>query len=102
MDLETARKQRIYGNALQNTSLKRIITTHAITYSVAGDVTGSSGGTVTIDLYSDVSGLKLATTSRTGNGAYSLTWYDNTENVFTVARESGVLLGRSERALAGT
>jgi len=102
MDLETARKQRLYGQVVQQATIVRVVTTHSITYSVAGDITGSSGGTVTIDLYSDASGKKLATTSRTGNGAYSLTWYDNTENVFTVARESGVLLGRSERALAGT
>lgn len=102
MNLETARKQRIYGNAIHMWSLKRVVTIHAITYSVAGDVTGSSGGSVTIDLHSNFDGSKLATTSRTGNGAYTLTWYDDTENVYTSARESGTLLGRSERALAGT
>jgi hypothetical protein len=100
MNLETARKQRIYGNVIQMVSIRRVITIHAITYSVSGTVSGSSGGTVNLDLHTTFDGTKLDATTRSGNGSYSFTWYDNTENVFVVARESGTLLGRSDNDVA--
>ena len=78
-----------YGLNLYNTY-------HHITFSVTGSVAGSSGGLVTLNLHKTSNGEKLATTSRTGNGSYAFTWYDNTEKVYVVARESGVLLGRSD------
>lgn len=100
MNIETARKARIYGNVLQQVSAKRVITVHAISYTVSGTVSGSSGGTVNLELYQAAEGDKKVQTSRTGNGSYSMVWYDNTEQVFVSARESGTLLGRSENDVA--
>jgi hypothetical protein len=100
LNIESARKYRIYGNLTAQTALKVVITTHAITYSIAGTISGSAGGTVTINAYSTATGKKLATTSRSGNGSYSMTWYDNVSEVFTEAWESSSLLMRSDNLVA--
>jgi len=98
LNIETARKYRFSGLTTLHTSLRLVITVHAIPYTVAGDITGSSGGTVNISLISADDNRVLDKTSRVGNGSYSFTWYDPTEQVYTEARESGLLLGRSETA----
>lgn len=97
LDIETSRRWNIYNGQVGTGfyQLDMLITYHTITYAVAGDVTGSAGGTVTITLHRASNGEKVASTTRSGNGAYSLTWYDNTENVFVEAVEDGTHLGRS-------
>jgi hypothetical protein len=90
------------GVTTPHLSIGYLITYHCITFAVAGDITGSNGGTVTIDLHRASDGELLATTSRVGNGAFSLDWYDNTEDVFVSAYEDDTHLGRSAPALAGT
>jgi hypothetical protein len=57
---------------------------------------------VTIDLHRSDTGEKVATTTRSGNGAYSLTWYDDTVDVYVVAYEAAGRLGRSKNGKAGT
>jgi hypothetical protein len=105
LDLETSRRYRVFlpqAAGILSTgwiSFGLIFTYHSITYTVSGDVTGSSGGTVTLNLWRTL-GDKVLTTTRSGNGSYSFTWYDNTENVFVEARESGTLLGRSDDGVA--
>jgi hypothetical protein len=80
--------------------VSQVITYHSITYTVSGTVSGSSGGTVTLNLHRATSGEKILSTTRTGNGTYTFTWYDNTEDLFVEARESGTLLGRSDTGVA--
>jgi hypothetical protein len=106
IDLETARRYRV--NLPQQTatgavgwiSLGLVFTYHTITYTVSGNVTNSAGGTVTLNLNRVDKADKVLTTSRTGNGSYSFTWYDNSEEVFVEARESATLLGRSDNGVA--
>lgn len=98
-DIETARDYRqtmLAATQVYFHSLVMWLTYHSITFTAAGDITGSSGGSVDIELHRESDGLVLATTSRTGNGAYSMTYYDNTEACFVEARESGTLIGRSD------
>lgn len=106
IDIETNRRWRINlpQSSTTNTSgwvgVSQVITYHSITYTVSGTVSGSSGGTVTLNLHRATSGEKVLSTTRTGNGTYSFTWYDNTEDLFVEARESGTLLGRSDTGVA--
>lgn len=104
VDIETSRRRRVHLNGSTAVtgwiSLNLIFTYHTITYTISGTVSGSSGGTVTIGVWRPGTGEKLLQTSRTGNGTYSLTWYDNTENLFTEAWESSTLVGRSDTGLA--
>jgi hypothetical protein len=106
IDVETNRRWRVnipQPAAAFNSgwiSLSQIFTYHTITYTVSGTVSGSSGGTVTLNLCRENTGERVLSTTRSGNGSYSFTWYDDTENVFVEARESGTLLGRSDNGVA--
>jgi len=97
--LEGSRRWKIAMGQAASRPLACWITYHSIEFVAAGTVTGSSGGTVNIALYRKSDGLKLGSTSRVGNGAYSITAYDDTETVFVEARESGTLLARSDDAV---
>jgi hypothetical protein len=96
LNIETARIYRYVGNAILHPSINVWLTMHNITGTVAASVSGSGGSTVNISLISADRNIVLDKTSRVGNGAYSFTWYDLTEQVFTEARENGVLIGRSD------
>lgn len=100
MALELTRQYRICTASTMTLSCRAWVTYHSIVYAIAGTVTGSSGGLVTITAHRAATGEKIGETSRTGNGAYTLEWYDDTEDVYTVARESGTLLARSDDGLA--
>jgi hypothetical protein len=108
LNVETARDYR-YDTAQTGVmcwQAEMFLTYHAITYTIDGTITGSSGGTVTIKAHVAAEagpidkGTEIASTSRSGNGAYSMTWYDNTVNVFTEAWESSTLIGRSDNGTA--
>lgn len=101
MDIETARKYRIHHLANAANWLSGIwITYHSITFSVSGIVSGSSGGDVTITAYDTVDKKALGSTSRTGNGVYTITVYDNSRTMYTEAREDDTLIGRSPNGTA--
>lgn len=109
IDVETNRRWRVNLPPSSTTGaatgsgwigLSQLFTYHSITYTVSGTVSGSSGGTVTLNLCRANTGERVLTTTRTGNGTYTFTWYDDTENVFVEARESDTLLGRSDNGVA--
>ena len=102
IDLETARRWRIaYANDGRTFNyLDLVFSYHTIIFAAAGDVTGSSGGGVNLALHRSVSGEKVAVTSRTGNSAYSIDWYDDTEFVYVEAVEDTTHLGRSNDDVA--
>jgi hypothetical protein len=105
MDLETARRWRvIFPNTAITASgffeTALIFTYHSITFEFGGEVSGSGGGTVNIDLHRATSGEKVLSTSRSGNGAYLFSWYDNVASMFAQAREDATHLGRSDDKVA--
>lgn len=104
MDLETSRRWRVHYGGLTNVSgwhsLGILMTYHSITYTVSGTVSGSGAGTVDLNLCRASSGERVLSTSRSGNGAFSFTWFDNTEQVFVEAREGASYLGRSDNDVA--
>jgi hypothetical protein len=108
IELETARRWRfITGSGVTVFSQIFVtITYHTISKTVSGSVTGSNGGTVNLYLHradnlsNSQKGSLLKTTSRVGNGAYSFTWWDDTENVYVSAFEANTHLGRSENNVA--
>jgi len=72
-------------------------TYHTMTWAVAGTISGSGGGTVNLDVYRASDNLWLATSSRSGDGAYSITVHNNTENVYVVAYEDATHTGVSAK-----
>ncbi len=75
-----------------------VITFHSITYTAADSISGFSG-TVDLSLHRAASGEKVLETTRSGDGAFSFTWYDDTEELYVVA-DDGTNVGRSEDTLA--
>lgn len=97
MNIETARKYRLQTQTAALQWLSGVwVTYHGITFACAGTVGGSSGGTVDVAALDTTDYLKWGTSSRTGDGSYSITVYDNTRSYFVEARESASLLGRSD------
>lgn len=108
-DIETARRWRIYSvpNLSCWMTLSVYATYHAITYTVSGTISNSAGGTVNLYLHkadanTNDPGELLLTGTRSGNGAYSFTWYDDVESVVVVAYESATYKGASKQAAAGS
>lgn len=94
--LETARRYRMY--ALVSTrwaSLLMCVTYHSMYFQIAGNVTDSAGGTVEIEAYRVSDGEFIGSTSRVGNGAFTID-VPTDDLAFIEARESGSLLGRSD------
>lgn len=79
-----------------------MLTYHGITFAVAGTISDSGGSTVNIDAYRTDTGELVGSTSRTGDGAYSISVYDDTVPVAVRAYESSTKFGASKEAVAGT
>lgn len=101
VDIETARRWRVLlsNNSASFDYLDMVITYHSIDYAVAGTLSDTDGGTVNIGLHrSNDDGSRpgelLAETTRSGDGAYSFVWYDNTVPVYVTA-EDGTNAGRT-------
>lgn len=75
-----------------------MINYHTISYTITDSITGFTG-TTTINLHRNANGEQVLTTSRSGDGSFSFTWYDNTEALFVTA-DDGTNVGRSEDTLA--
>lgn len=104
LDIETTRNYRfdIPINSAAIFQAKKLVTYHTMTYTISGNITGSNGGTITIDAWRTDNGEKIDTTTRTGDGSYSFTWYDNTIPIIVTAHESSTYKGASANQVAGS
>lgn len=102
IDITTARRWRtVLGNACNSFDhLSLIFTYHSITFAVGGTISGSDGGTVTIDVKRQATGELVASTTRSGDGAYSVTWYDDTEPLEVTAYDATGNLATARDVLA--
>lgn len=102
LDIETARRYRMSagyeGQGLYG--LKAILSKHNITFTVSGTISGSNGGTVNLYLHDYLTGELLQTTSRSGNGSYSFTVFDNTRDMIVYAYEDNSYIGSSGKGTA--
>lgn len=101
LDLETARVWRIQsGGGIAFFSLNLIMTYHTIEFTVSGTIGFSNGGTVNLTLARVSPGEPVLKKTRTGDGAYSFTWFDNTEDVQVLAYEDDNHTGLSGQGVA--
>jgi hypothetical protein len=100
LDLTVARVFRMSATPATHVSMGMWVSYHALTWTVAGTITGSAGGTVQLKLHRAADNECVSATSRTGNGSYSFTWYDDTEDLYVTAWESNTLVGRSANGTA--
>lgn len=99
LDIETSRRYRI---ATANTCfmwhyLDYIITYHTITYTIAGTIYGytGDGSSIDVSIHRDATKEKVLETTTSAGGAYSVTWYDNTEEMCCDAVQDDTHFGRS-------
>jgi len=98
-NIETARNYRIRTiTATYRMGTLLWVTWHGYQYAATGNVSGSAGGTVNIAAYSTSTGERMGTTSRVGDGSYTVNVYSNVSTVFSEAREDATHLGRSDNA----
>jgi hypothetical protein len=95
MELETARTWVIRNLLHRAFMLHLIFTYHSITQTVTGTISGSGSGTVNVYLHNKATGELLGSSSRSGNGSYSITCYDDTVTKFVDAYEDATHTGRS-------
>lgn len=98
LDIETARDYRLFTTTTTSNGMLALLTYHSFTYTVSDSITGFSG-TTNIDLHRTINDEKVGTTSRVGDGSFSFTWYDNTEELYVQAND-GTNVGRSQDTLA--
>lgn len=94
-DVETSRRYRSCPIQTMWHQMSLLITYHSITYTVSGTISGSGGNTVTVRLVSNYNKEVLQETSRSGNGSYSFTVFDNTQYVWADAYEDATHVFRS-------
>ena len=97
LNIETARSFRFDSSVSTGSfwQMSQFITYHAITYAITGTITNSAGGTVTLTAYRVSDGIEIGTTTRVGNGTYTITWYDDTSPVVVEAYEDATHKGLS-------
>jgi hypothetical protein len=100
MSLTASRRWRIINGVTSTLPLSVWTTVHNIIYTVTSTISGSSGGTITARLCRVSDGTLLKSTTRSGNGDVTFTWYDNVDEVFVEARETDALVGRSGNGTA--
>ena len=95
-EIESPRRYQMYAlTATKFTSLVLLMNYSSQYFSVTGTVTGSAGGTVDLKAYRVSDGLLVGSTSRIGDGSYTIE-VPTDDQVFVEARESSTLLGRSD------
>lgn len=99
LDIETARDYRLDTDvtAALVGQVVMWVTYSAMTFSKVITISGSGGGTVTVNVRwkSHDNGTVVWTGTRVGDGTVTATLFENTDTKFTEARESDVLVGRS-------
>lgn len=101
---ETGMKFRLSGptSDTQHGHMRVGITYHAITYTVAGVLSGFSGdgSGVVVTLHDAATGAVLQTMTTAAGGAYSFAHYDNVSTVYVSAYQDATHLGRSAASVA--
>jgi hypothetical protein len=102
MDIEGARTWRIVGSSKQY-GLGIWITYHSHTFTISGTVSGyvdADGAGLTVRIFRVSDGLCIGTTTTTAGGAYTMTWYDDTEPMRAVCEEDSTHVGASAAGTA--
>lgn len=106
VDIETARRWRaVLANFCASFDyLDMMLTYHSITFTISGtlsEYTGDGSG-IEVDLFRKNGAHRdhIGTVTTTTGGAYTFTWYDDTETVFAVSRQDSTHAGRSDDGLA--
>ena len=102
LDIEASRRWKLLSFSAIRFGDLIGVAYHSQTVTLSGTISGSSGGTVNIKVLNASTLEIVASTSRTGNGVYSVTLYDPITEYIVLAVESDALKGASQQAAAGS
>ena len=102
LDLTTSRTWRLDAASAVYSSWGVWATFHCITYTLSGTVSGytGDGSGITVEAHRSDTDELIGSTTTAAGGTYSLTWYDNTINCYTHARQDSTHVGRSDDGTA--
>ena len=104
LDVETARDYKITRSYAGNCfdTLNIMMTYHSITSTISGTVSGYSGTGIglQVDIANADNGCKILEATTTSGGAYSVTWFDDEEDLKSDCYEDGSHVGRSDTGTA--
>lgn len=101
-NIELPRRYRSWVGVAGPWWLRKYVTYHSLTSSINGTITGSAGGSIDIRLIRLSDFNVVNNTTRIGNGAFSMSWYDNSSNNYIVmARENANCKGISAAGTPG-
>lgn len=102
LDIESSRNYQFYSTTACRIGLVNMVTYHSFKYDISGTLSNYSGdgSGITVDAFRSDNDQFIGTTTTSIGGSYTIPWYDNTVEVYTVARQSSILLGRSDNDFA--
>jgi hypothetical protein len=102
MNIESSRRVRFCGGSQRSSCFALYVTYNAITFTISGTVNGytGDGSGITVDAHRTDNGALIDTVTTSSGGDYSITWYDDTIDVFTQSRQNASNLGRSDNGRA--
>jgi hypothetical protein len=102
MGLETARIYRLITNSECYSGAYMAVTYHAISYTVQGSASNyaGDGSGITVKMFNSSTGEYLASTTTAVGGGFTMTWYDDTANIYVEGLEDSTHRGRSDDATA--
>ena len=102
LNVETGRTFRFTSASNYRFGVRWMVSYHSIPYTISGNVYGSSGGTVSLRLYAVSNNQLVATTTRSGDGSYSFTVYDNVDIYYVQANETSTQYASSKTGVPAT
>lgn len=102
LDIEQSRIYQFYSTTACIIGIVNMVTYHSFQYNISGTLsnyTGDGSGII-VDAFRTDNDQLIGTATTTAGGNYTIPWYDNTVEVYTVARQSSILLGRSDNDFA--
>jgi hypothetical protein len=102
VNIETDRRYVLHSSnqSIVPNLLNMMLTYHSILYTITGSISKTNGTSVQLTLHRANTDEIVKSSSRIGNGSYSFSWYDNTEDVYVNAYENNTHKGRSANGLA--
>jgi hypothetical protein len=104
-DVETSRRWRHFSSQQSSVlpQIRALLTYHAVLATFSGTISGSAAGTVYVDLIRNPDNATceiVLSTSRSGNGAYSFTWYEDISTLEAAFYEDATHQALSARGTA--
>jgi len=97
LDPKSVRQYRFFTPSGTQQGIEAMITYHSIYYPLSGSIENynDNGDSVIVDFFRTYDDSKILSLTTGISGSFTGIWYDNTEDIYCVARQSNSFVGRS-------